>query len=145
MTLCIIYVFTEEIPFLESFRNLCKNDLQNIDIKQRPKLITLLENSFFQHDFITVHSFLTELPLKSDSEKDEFFTALLEKLRTFKEETVASQLGGLLLSRLVLLNKTAQKDLLPWVLTPRRGRYIFEKFYFNMLIVNRRLSSSSIN
>lgn len=62
-----------------------------------------------------------ELPLKLDDEKSEFFTNLPQKLSSFKEVTVASQLGGLLLSRLVFLNKTAQKELLPLVLCPRKG------------------------
>lgn len=87
----------------------------------RPKLGDLLDCPFFNHDFIKIYSFLTELPLKSDEEKADFFTQLPEKLGGFNEIAVASQLGGLLLSRLVLLNKTAQKSLLPLILIPQKG------------------------
>lgn len=92
-----------------------------MDVNLRPKLVDILENPFFNHDFIKIYSFLTELPLKSDTEKAEFFSSLPEKLRSFNEIAVASELGGLLLSRLVLLNKMAQKTLLPLVLCPRQG------------------------
>lgn len=81
----------------------------------------LLENPFFNHDFIMIHSFLTELPLKSVKEKDDFFQGLISKLKQYNEEVVASQLGSLLLSRLVLLNKAAQTALLPYVLKPTQG------------------------
>lgn len=100
---------------------MCKNDLQNIDVNARPKLTTLLQHPFFNHDFIQIHCFLTELPLKSDNEKSNFFSMLIEKLKSFDEATVAKQLSGLLLSRMVLLNKTAQLTVIPFVLCPKEG------------------------
>lgn len=45
------------------------------------------------------------------------------KLDSFPEEIVASQLGSLLLSRIVLLDPTAQNFLLPQVFNPRRGKF----------------------
>ncbi|EEZ97411.1 protein-associating with the carboxyl-terminal domain of ezrin [Tribolium castaneum] len=109
----------EEIPGLTSFKELCKNDLQNIDVALRPKLSSLLDHEFFNHEFIVIHSFLAELPLKSDEEKMQFFHSLAERLKAFPEVIVAKQLGNLLLSRLVLLNKTAQEELLPFILRLR--------------------------
>lgn len=111
----------ENLPSLTPFLQLCKSNLQNVDAAQRPKLNVLLQNPFFNHDFINVHTFLIELPLKSDTEKEHFFTTLLDTLKIFDEHSVATQLSGLLLSRLVLLNKMAQQKLLPGVLCPRKG------------------------
>jgi SCY1-like protein 3 len=90
-------------------------------VAARPKLSSLLQHEFFNHEFIIIHSFLVELPLKSDEEKTQFFHSLVERLKAFPEVTVASQFGNLLLSRLVLLNKTAQDELLPFLLCPREG------------------------
>ncbi|RZB58829.1 protein-associating with the carboxyl-terminal domain of ezrin [Asbolus verrucosus] len=111
----------DDIPSLSSFRDLCKNDLQNIDVNARPKLSSLLEHEFFNHEFIVIHSFLIELPLKSDEEKAQFFHNLVDRLKAFNEVTIANQFGNLLLSRLVLLNKTAQEELLPYILCPKEG------------------------
>lgn len=116
-----IYGFSDQIPSVTNFCNFCKNDLQNVNISFRPKLVSVLDSPFFNHDFITIYSFLVELPLKSDEEKAQFFSVLPEKLSCFSEVAVGSQLGSLLLSRLVLLNKTAQKVLLPLILCPRQG------------------------
>lgn len=66
-----------------------------------------------------------ELPLKSDMEKQEFFQNLGSKLKSYNENLVASQLSGLLLSRLVLSNVTAQKYLLPYLLSPQTSKYHF--------------------
>lgn len=104
------------------FCDYCKNTLQNMDILKRPDLKSILDHQFFCQDFILIYSFLMELPLKSDIEKQQFFESLQEKLKTFDEKLVASQLGGLLLSRLVLSNNIAQKHLVPSILTPFIGR-----------------------
>lgn len=110
------------MPSLSEFLTLCKNELQNSNVTLRPKLISLLNHEFFNHKFIAIHSFLIELPLKSDDERTEFFSSLLEKLKEFNEVTVAKELSSLLLSRMVLLNKTANTELLPVLLTPRKGK-----------------------
>lgn len=106
----------DDIPLVNLFKELCKNDLQNVNINQRPKLSTLIDHPFFSHEFISIHSFLTELPLKNDDEKTEFFTGLKDRLGQFDEVLIGNQLANLLLSRMVLLNKTAQVKLLPYVL-----------------------------
>lgn len=46
--------------------------------------------------------------MKPASAKQDFFTNLAEKLRGFDENVVGSQLGELLLSRIVLLDVTFQ-------------------------------------
>lgn len=118
----IYFVFLDDnLTGLADFRELCKNNLQNIDVNLRPRLSTLLQHEFFNHDFIKIHSFLIELPLKSDDEKNEFFHNLAEKLQQFPQVTVATLLGNLLLSRMVLLNKTAQEEFLPYVFCLKEG------------------------
>lgn len=84
-----------------------------------PNFNTILEHPYFTHDFIIIYSFLTELALKTETERRTFFTELLTKLKAFPEEIVARQLGELLLSRLVLLDETACKHFLPYVFKPR--------------------------
>ncbi|KAF5284068.1 hypothetical protein FQA39_LY17117 [Lamprigera yunnana] len=110
----------DDAPRLQSFCE-CVAQLQSEPILTRKKLSVLLQHQFFIHDFIMIHSFLTELALKTDEEKIAFFPSLCNKLQTFKEEVVANQLGSLLLCRLVLLDKTAQQDLLPFVLCPKQS------------------------
>ncbi|CAG9824056.1 unnamed protein product, partial [Phaedon cochleariae] len=109
----------DDSPVLSTFRDYCKHELQNADISKRPSFENILAHEFFNQDFITIHSFLVELPLKNDEQKSEFFDSLVDKLRLFDEEIVASQLSGLLLSRLVLLNRNAQERVLPVLLTPK--------------------------
>lgn len=62
---------------------------------------------------------LLQLPLKSQQEKQPFFTNLIQRLREFDEETVAIQLTDLLLSRLVLLDPTARDCVTPFILRPK--------------------------
>lgn len=69
--------------------------------------INLIDNPFFQ------------LPLKSQQDKQHFFTSLVDRLREFDEETVAIQLIDLLLSRLVLLDPTARQCVTPFILRPK--------------------------
>ncbi|CAH0552708.1 unnamed protein product [Brassicogethes aeneus] len=110
----------DSLPSLSVFLSLCKNSLQNNAIAQRPKLSTLLNHEFFNHEFISIHSCLIVLALKSDDEKAEFFSTLGDRLKGFNEITVAKQLTGLLLSRMVLLSKSASTDFLPIFLNPRK-------------------------
>lgn len=116
------FCFSDDILPIKSFCDYCKNELQNCDVTKRPNLASILNHPFFNQDFILIYSFLVELPLKSDAEKLEFFPSLCEKLKIFDENLVASPLGGLLLSRMVLTNTYAQKDLVPCLLTPQTGK-----------------------
>ncbi|KAF6211932.1 hypothetical protein GE061_012449 [Apolygus lucorum] len=109
----------EDVPGMADFLHTAITQLQAVDCKLRPSIETLLEHSFFTHEFITIHNFLTELPLKTSSQKQTFFRDLPCSLSEFNGEAVASQLGGLLLSRIVMLDSTAQQHLLPRILTPK--------------------------
>lgn len=107
------------IPAVEDFKSYCATHLKHSNVAMRPKLSAILLHPLFNHDFILIHSFLTELPLKSPQAKMEFFTGLVDRLRTFDPETVAEQMGSLLLSRIVLLDTTAQLCVTPYVLRPK--------------------------
>lgn len=107
------------IPAVEDFKSYCATHLKHANVTMRPKLSAILLHPLFNHDFILIHSFLTELPLKSPQAKMEFFTGLADRLRTFDPETVAEQMGSLLLSRIVLLDTTAQLCVTPFVLRPK--------------------------
>ncbi|XP_076285138.1 protein-associating with the carboxyl-terminal domain of ezrin [Lasioglossum baleicum] len=112
----------EDVPSLLEFKQFCKENLQNSDPRLRSKLSSVLQHPFFTHDFMRIHAFLEELPLKSSQEKEIFFGNLIVQLRTFPENIVAEQLGRLLLSRMVLLDSTAQEKLLPFILKPKDGK-----------------------
>lgn len=106
------------IPNVSEFRQYCVEHLRNADPKCRPSLSAILQHSYFNQDFMLVHSFLSELPLKNQIEKQTFFTGLVERLRAFDESVIGSELIDLVLSRIVLLDETAKLCVLPFVLQP---------------------------
>uniref|UniRef100_A0A182X891 Protein kinase domain-containing protein n=1 Tax=Anopheles quadriannulatus TaxID=34691 RepID=A0A182X891_ANOQN len=107
------------IPAVEDFKAYCATHLKHGNPAMRPNLSAVLLHPIFNHDFILIHSFLTELPLKGTQAKQEFFISLADRLRSFDPETVAEQMGSLLLSRIVLLDTTAQLCVTPYVLRPK--------------------------
>ncbi|XP_017757308.1 PREDICTED: protein-associating with the carboxyl-terminal domain of ezrin isoform X2 [Eufriesea mexicana] len=108
-----------DVPSLLEFKQFCKENLQNSDPSLRSELSHVLQHPFFTHDFMRIYAFLDELPLKNSQEKEIFFGTLITQLRMFPENIVAEQLGRLLLSRMVLLDTTAQEQLLPFILKPK--------------------------
>ncbi|XP_046403156.1 protein-associating with the carboxyl-terminal domain of ezrin [Ischnura elegans] len=110
---------SHDLPVLAEFKELMKKQLQSSVPSSRPKLSSILEHPFFSHPLIRIHGFLVDLPLKTEAEKDEFFRNLPNQLLEFPEMLVAIQLGALLLSRMVLINSSAQKHLIPRILNPR--------------------------
>ncbi|CAH2068411.1 unnamed protein product, partial [Iphiclides podalirius] len=112
----------DDVPYLQEFRKYCKNFLQNNDPTNRPILSEILKHNFFNHEFITIYKFLNFLPLKKEEDKCQFFSNILTNLKRYDEETVAKQFSGLLLSRLTLLDSTARKDVIPYILKPKNER-----------------------
>lgn len=107
------------IPNVMEFRKYCVEQLRNGDAACRPSLTDILQHSYFNQDFILIHSFLTELPLKNQIQKEAFFTNLVDRLRQFDETVIGTELIELILSRMVLLDETAKLCVLPFVLQPR--------------------------
>ncbi|XP_023952657.2 protein-associating with the carboxyl-terminal domain of ezrin [Bicyclus anynana] len=112
----------DEVPHLREFKKYCSKYLQNSNPELRPNLSEVLKDNFFNHEFISIYKFLNVLPLKTEEEKSEFFSSILSNLKCYDEVTVAKQLGGLLLSRLTLLDQTAHRDVLPFLLKPKNDR-----------------------
>lgn len=108
-----------KLPNIVEFRNYCKEHLRNAKATMRPTLSAILLHPYFNQDFVLIHSFLSELPLKSFHEKQSFFTGLIERLRAFDETIVASELIDLILSRMVVLDETAKLYVIPSILRPR--------------------------
>lgn len=117
----LIFKFLEDVPHLREFKKYCKECLQHAKPVERPKLSEVLHHSFFNHEFITIYKFLNFLPLNSEEDRCKFFSNILESLKCYDEETVAKQLSGLLLSRLTMLDQTARKDVIPFILKPKNG------------------------
>ncbi|XP_031618710.1 protein-associating with the carboxyl-terminal domain of ezrin [Contarinia nasturtii] len=101
------------------FRKFCVEHLRNANAKARPSLSAILQHSYFNQDFILIHSFLSEIPLKNQMEKQTFFTGLVDRLREFDECVIGTELMDLILSRIVLLDETAKLCVLPFLLQPR--------------------------
>ena len=106
----------------KAFLDFATKKLQSVASDVRPSLKDILGHAFFQKDYLNIVAFLTDLPLKSSSEQKEFFISLTEKLFSLPEKVVSAQLSSLLLSRLVLLDKTAADVFLPNMLTPSKGK-----------------------
>lgn len=104
---------------IDEFRDYCATHLKHTDEQLRPKLEAVLLHPYFNHNFIQIHSYLVELPLKTAESKQDFFSTLADCLRSFDETVVASQLSHLLISQLVLLDPTAKVCLIPHLLRPR--------------------------
>ncbi|KAL6447108.1 hypothetical protein ACFW04_001448 [Cataglyphis niger] len=135
---------TDEALNLSEFREFCKKNLQNPDACLRSTLLNALQHSFFTHEFIRIHAFLEELPLKTYIEREEFFTKLKQQLQMYPEAVVAEQLGRVLLSRIVLLDSTAQVKLLPFIFKPKEekndlGTGLFTVSTFKNILVPRLL------
>ncbi|KAH8251494.1 hypothetical protein KR038_006499 [Drosophila bunnanda] len=103
-------------PHFQEFREYCSSHMKHQNSKLRPMLSAVLLHPFFNHEFVFIHSFLFELPLKSVQERQIFFSTLVERLRCFDEQVVASELASSLLSRMVLLDPTAHEFVTPNVL-----------------------------
>lgn len=127
-----ILYFSDEVPHLKDFKKYCREFLQHQSTVKRPNLSEVLQHNFFNHEFISIYKFLNFLPLKSEEERSQFFSNILENLTCYDEETVAKQLGGLLLSRLTMLDQTARKDVIPFILKPKNGKFLSFKLYFKL-------------
>ena len=118
----IVYNLLSVKAETKAFLDFATKKLQSTASDLRPSLKDVLAHSFFQKDYLNIVAFLTDLPLKSSSERKDFFSSLTEKLFYLPEKVVSAQLSSLLLSRLVLLDKTAADVFLPNMLTPSKGK-----------------------
>lgn len=130
------------MPHLTDFLDYCATQLRHKLPQKRPPLSAVLQHPYLNHEFVIIHSFLSELPLKNASDKLDFFTSLIDRLRAFDEQNVAVQLADLLLSRMVLLDPTAQLHVIPYVLSTRtdaNAQSLFGASVFSQFIIPRIL------
>lgn len=113
------YLILGQILYIQEFLDYCKIHLKHANLSMRPSLSAIQLHEYFNHDFIKIHGFLSELALKSQNSKQDFFKNLNDRLRQFDENIVGSQLSELLLSRLVLLEPSAAIYLMPFLLKPQ--------------------------
>lgn len=109
----------DDVAGFDEFSKYCSAHLKHQNFVMRPQFSSLLLHPFFNHDIIMLHSFLSDLPIKSNKEKTEFFKKLHGVLMSLDEQDIATHLGELLISRMVLLDLTAQEFLLPYLFNPK--------------------------
>ena len=113
------HVLKEGVVDNEELLRYARDRLQAKVPCERPSFRDVLTQPFFSgQDFLSIVAFLTDLPLKSQQEKETFFKELTQRLFNVPEETVALQATSLLLSRYVMLNPTAKTEFLRDFLTP---------------------------
>lgn len=103
---------------ITTFLEYCTQRLKNSRAELRPSMSGILSHPYFNNDFVYIHSFLDEILLKTQSDKQNFFTSLVDRLRKFDEVIVAKGLIDLILSRIVVLDETAKFCVIPYVLRP---------------------------
>ncbi len=110
-----------DLACTDEFLDFARESLQHRIPSKRPRLSKVLEHPFFSRDYLSIASFLADLPVKSEVQKKTFFTALTEKLFHLPNETFSLQLSAQLLSRYVLLDPTARDRFIPNLVTPAKG------------------------
>ncbi|GFN92858.1 protein-associating with the carboxyl-terminal domain of ezrin-like, partial [Plakobranchus ocellatus] len=87
----------------------------------RPTAASLLKLPFLRSDLSEIINFLTNVTMKSEAEKKDFFRNVVSKLRKLPEMVLARRLVIPLLARFVLLNKWADSEVIPHLLVPKTG------------------------
>jgi len=112
-------VLTEsQDPLTVEFREFACSQMMNTKASSRPSLDTVLQHTYFNHNYLQIVAFLTDLPLKSSEERVVFFKSCVQKLQTIPENLIGLQLIPLILSRYVLMDPTARFEIIPHVLCP---------------------------
>ncbi|XP_044175547.1 protein-associating with the carboxyl-terminal domain of ezrin-like isoform X1 [Acropora millepora] len=86
--------------------------------QMRPQLSGLLNDDFFRSSFLEIMTFLNQITIKSEEEKEKFFSSVAFKLTTIPPKVVAKRMLPRLLSRFVLADPIAENNFLPHLLTP---------------------------
>ncbi|XP_031569529.1 protein-associating with the carboxyl-terminal domain of ezrin-like [Actinia tenebrosa] len=105
----------------DRFGELMQTSFLNTEPKMRPELQSLLSNDYFKNDYLEVVTFLSNITIKSDIDKDKFFSSLASKLQNISPSVIARRLLTKLMSRFVMAEPSAEKEFLPHLLTPGTG------------------------
>lgn len=106
----------------EIFAELAVKQMQNVNPQSRAAVTALSSHKFFNQPFLVAQDFLAEIAIKTAVEKETFFRALAPLLYSTPESVVGAKLVHTLLSRMVVMNPSAQQYLLPHLLIPRNGK-----------------------
>jgi len=123
----------ESVEFLEYV----KSTLLLPDLTRRPTIQQVLNHRFFRQPYMYIFQFLKDITLKSEIEKEEFFTSLVDLLESLPGGVVGKHLTPLLLSRYVLMDLTARRNLVPKILQPKskHSKAIFSEGEFKDFVV----------
>lgn len=102
----------------DAFNDKIEREFLNFDPMLRPRLSTLLNDSFFKNDFLEITRFLHNITIKTEFEKNAFFENLAARLYNLPQHLVATKITPLLLTSFALAEPMAVSMLLPHVLTP---------------------------
>ena len=113
----------------EIFAELAAKQMQNVNPSFRGSASALSSHKFFNQPLLVAQDFLNEISIKTSPEKETFFRNLAPLLYSTPEAVVGSKLVSTLLSRMVVMNQSAQQHLLPHLLIPRIGNYKFHSIF----------------
>ena len=105
----------------EIFAELAAKQMQNVNPQSRGTVAALSSHKFFNQPLLVAQDFLAEIAIKTAAEKETFFRALAPLLYSTPESVVGAKLVHTLLSRMVVMNSSAQQHLLPHLLIPKNG------------------------
>jgi len=103
-----------------TFREFARAQMLLPDVSRLPSLATVLAQPYFQQSYLTVVTFLRDLPLHTPTEREAFLLSLPDLLRQLPPSVVGLQLTPLLLGRFVLMDPIAREKLLPHLLCPKQ-------------------------
>jgi len=121
----------------QQFLEYAKSNLLLPDFNRRPDICQVLDHAFFKQEYILILTYLKNLTLKSDKEKEEFFGGLGDTLMSIPQQVLGQHFAKPLLSRYVMMDLTARTALIPRILQPRTVNpdAVFEEEYFVDFVV----------
>ena len=88
-------------------------------VSNRPQMdLVLNDELFIGSDYVQIKSFLTSFVSYNESQKNQFFSNLVERLRKLSDNLVVSLVALIVNSRLIMSNSEVHNKLLPFVLIP---------------------------
>ncbi|GFS23073.1 protein-associating with the carboxyl-terminal domain of ezrin-like, partial [Elysia marginata] len=91
------------------------------DPSMRPTAASLLKLQFLRSDLFEIIDFLKNVTMKSEADKKDFFSTIVLRLEKLPQAVIARRLVIPLLARFVLLDESADRCVIPHLLTPKSG------------------------
>eukprot|EP00088_Acartia_fossae_P006097 TRINITY_DN12788_c0_g1_i1.p1 TRINITY_DN12788_c0_g1~~TRINITY_DN12788_c0_g1_i1.p1 ORF type:complete len:610 (+),score=118.10 TRINITY_DN12788_c0_g1_i1:39-1868(+) len=121
----------------QEFNEFAKSNLLLPDLSRRPSISQILAQPYFQQDYILILQYLKDLTLKSENDKEEFFSTIGDRLMSIPQQVLGQHFAKPLLSRYVMMDFTAREKLVPRILQPESVHpdAIFSDEYFSEYVV----------